>query len=303
MDIRNVQKTGKMYYVYMPTQWCKDQGVGAESKVVLLYKDDGSLAIYPNRVEKERSEINITISETDEDIIHKLIVACFINPASKFKIKLEKKIDYKKLLNQKKLISLELVEVARDSVTCDSSVTSSDPGSLLNTMIRKIRNLVIIMTKNYNQELIQKYEEEIDRSKLLIDKSTIEALTFSYGTHQLKSIEVHYISLMAKDLERFVDHLIILDKKETGFLNNVLDIVDTLKDIMETTLNTSKGLDLTDALAFVKKIEAIKEPKQTEKNYADKKRMKGYMSNIAEVIIDWSITSYIMKKGDKIKKV
>jgi phosphate uptake regulator len=297
-----VQKTGKMYYVYLPTQWCKDQGVRQNSKVTLLYRDDGSISIYPEYVKKERTDIDLSVEETDEKIIHKLIIACFINPASKFRIKLEKKINYEQLLNQKKLISLELVEVSRDLVTCDSSITTSDIGSLLKTMIRKMINLMALMSRKYNEELIQKYEEEIDRSKLLIDKAAIDALTFSYGTQRFRNIEVHYISLLAKDLERIADHIITLKKQDTHFLLTMLGIMEYLKTIIEETLDSKRELEYAKAIQLIKKIEAIQTPRPNDKNYSDKKRIKAFLSNIAEVIIDWAITSYLTEKGENIKR-
>jgi hypothetical protein len=159
-----------------------------------------------------------------------------------------------------------------------------------------------LMSRKYNEELIQKYEEEIDRSKLLIDKAAIDALTFSYGTQRFRNIEVHYISLLAKDLERIADHIITLKKQDTHFLLTMLGIMEYLKTIIEETLDSKRELEYAKAIQLIKKIEAIQTPRPNDKNYSDKKRIKAFLSNIAEVIIDWAITSYLTEKGENIKR-
>ena len=61
MDIRNVQKTGNMHYVYMPTAWCKKNKIASDSKVAIEMNNDGSLTIHPQLVEKKSKELKLTI--------------------------------------------------------------------------------------------------------------------------------------------------------------------------------------------------------------------------------------------------
>ncbi len=293
MDIRNVQKTGNMHYVYMPTAWCKKNKIAADSKVAIEMNNDGSLTIHPQLVEKKSKELKLTINEDDHSIIQKLIIAAYINPASSFKINLEKKLDFSNLLQQRKLISLELVELGKNSITCDSSIQVSDASSLLNTMIRKIRNMLIVMLKNYNKELLERYEEEIDRSQLLIEKSVIDSLTFT-RTSKLKSIDLYYISNISKDLEKMVDRLINIDKKETKFLQEVLDVMDLLKKILMNALDEKNpSLDYKTAIDFIKKVEAMKEVKITNLQTNEEMRLKQYLVAVSETLIDWAITKRV----------
>src|SRR3989338_7702806 len=105
METRNIQKTGDMHYVYLPTSWCRDRKLSSGSKVSISYGRDGSLIISPQATEKNSKHLKFSISEDDQDIIHKLVVAAYINPASSFEITLQKEMDFTKLLNQKRLIS------------------------------------------------------------------------------------------------------------------------------------------------------------------------------------------------------
>ncbi len=295
MDIRNVQRTGKMHYVYLPTTWCKTNNISGDSKIILETNRDGTLKIFPQLVERKPKKLNLKINEDDEDIIHKLIIACYMSPASAFKIQLEKNIDYTKLLNQKKLVSLELVELSKDKVICESSVIAGDTASLIRTMIRKIRNLFTIMLKNYDKELIEKYEEEIDRNRLLVEKSVIGSLTHC-RTHKLKNIDLYYIGTISRNLENIVDLAILLDKKENKFITKLTKIMDNLKKLMKDISNEDNpSPNYKDAIKFTKEVSKLEDEKVTNVSTYIKKRIKTGFSEISETIMDWGITKELEK--------
>lgn len=309
MDIRNVQKTGNMQYVYLPTAWCKKNKITSKSKVSTVMNEDGTLTLSPQLQEGKKKELILHVKEDNLDILHKVIIASYLAPGSGFKIILDKTIDYIKLLNQKKLISLELVEINKDSITCESSVLIEDLGSLLKTMLRKIRNMIVVMTKNESHEkcekdntkqLISRYEEEIDRSQLLLDKSIIEAFTMHHSS-QLKTIELHYISLIAKDLERLVDILSVMEKADLNFLKSLLTVIDMLKDIVEAIGTDAFKIAATNAIGFIRKVDDVENVKVKDIATYEKKRAKELLNTIAEVIIDWAIIHELEGQEEKTK--
>jgi phosphate uptake regulator len=288
MDIRNVQRTGDMHYVYLPTAWCKENKVSSKSKVSLEQTGDNRLIISPNFVEKEQRHLKINISEEDQDIIHKLVVSCYINPINSFEINFDKELNFTKLLNQKRMINLESVEIDKKQITCHGSISISDPNFLLKTMVQKIKNMIIVMLNSYDKGIIDRYEDEIDRSKMLIEKLIITSFTFSKTT-KLKYIEMYYISLISKDLERMVDSLICISKKETDFLNKLFEIIKQLQQILDDIIN----LNYKHALLFIKKIKKMIDDDTKDKN---KEKILHSLNSISEVITDWSITKETQKK-------
>ena len=152
-------------------------------------------------------------------------------------------------------------------------------------MAKKIKNMVIVMQKSYDKELIERYEDEIDRSKMLIDKSIISSLTFERTT-KANTIDLYYISLISKDLERMVDHLICISSKETEFLTLVQETMDQLQSIIENTSN----LNYKAALQFVKKVTKIRGFEVKDIKSYDKERIRLSLTTIAEVVTDWAIT-------------
>lgn len=285
MEIRNIQRTGDMHYLYLPTAWCREHNIGSKSKISIEHSSDGSLIISPQIVERKQKHLKFDIKEDNPEVIHKLVLASYINPVSSFEINMEKGMDFTKLLNQKRLISLESVAIDKNQISCGSTVTISDPLSLLKTMLKKIKNMTIVMCKNYEKDLIEKYEDEIDRSKMLIDKAVIGSLTVGKTT-KLKNIELYYISLISKELERMVDRLIRLDGSYKKFLEEITKPIDMLQNILE---NTSKmDQDLT--LKFVSVVSLIKKSDPKDVNSINMARMRQNLIKISEVVMDWMVT-------------
>ncbi len=298
MDIRNVQKTGNMHYVYLPTSWCRKHKLSSKSKVSTSVNEDGTLTLSPELQEGKKKELSFRVKEDNLDVLHKLIIASYLTPASGFTIHLDKQIDYTRLLQQKKLISLELVELNKDSITCESSVVIEELGSLLKTMLRKIRNMITVMMKNYNKELVMRYEEEIDRSQLLLDKSIVEAFSFHHSS-QLRTIELYYISHMSKELERLVDILSVMDPVDVSFLKSVLDVVDLLKDILGNVGAAPFTLSVQAAITFIKKVDTVETVKVKDISTYEKKRAKELLASVSEVLVDWALFYELEKQEAK----
>ena len=291
MDVRNVQRTGNMHYIYLPTSWCKKYGIKSDSKIMLDSNNDGSLLISPVMRKKELKVIDITIDEEDEDILTMLIMACYLNPTQSFRIRLSHELDIARLLDKKNAISgFEFVEFDGHSITYESSMSINDPESLLKTMVKKIRNLVTIMINDYNPSLVNKYEEEIDRSKLLIDKAVTEVLMLNEQT-KLKTIELHYISLISQHFERMVDFLIKLEKKNKTFLRELLSIIDEMNHIV---LNIST-MDFKKIVALIKKVLKLKQDGMDNIEQYNRNIIRNNLMNASEIFLDWSITKEIDK--------
>lgn len=291
MNIRNIQKTGKMHYIYLPTSWCKKYNINSDTKVSLVINNDGSLSIFPAVKEVEKKTVNITLPEATPNVLIKLIMACYINPTKSFNIKLEKETDLSKILDKKGSISaLEFVELDESSITHESSISIKDPNSLLKTMVKKIKNLVNVMIEHYDKELINKYEEEIDRSKLLITKSVTSSLALNEPT-KLKTVDLYYIALLSQDLERMVDSLIFVEKKQIIFLKKILGIIDNIKNLLEELdkLNINKVIELE------KNISLLRVPEVGNIKTYGLRRIKRHFSNIAEVFFDWAVTKEVEK--------
>ncbi len=299
MDIRNVQKTGNMFYAYLPTAWCRKYNIKPGSKISMQTSSDGTLAIFPHVTEKRLTNLTIDLAEDDQSILNKILVASYINPTSSFKINLMKDVDIERLLDQKKLISIEMVEFDSKHISCESSVAVEDPIPLLKTMVKKAKSMVGLIRKNYNKQLLQIYEDEIDRSKLLIEKSVINRLTFNETT-SIKAVYLHYSALISKDLEKAADQIGMLTTKDQAFLASIEASIEELWQILEKISSSADvGISYTDVIVFAKKTEALNEGQKSNASYYSKLLVKQSLSNISEVLFDWSISHMVDRKYEK----
>jgi|TARA_Y100000310_G_scaffold207441_1_gene207967 antitoxin component of MazEF toxin-antitoxin module len=291
MEIRNIQRTGDMHYVYLPTSWCKEHHISSQSKVSIDFNSDGSMTVSPQIIEKKPKHLRFNISEYEPEVIHRLVVASYINPVASFEINMDKEMDFTKLLDQKRLLSLESVEIDKKQISCDGTVSIADPSSLLKTMVRKIKNMIIVMCKNYEKNLIERYEDEIDRSKMLIDKAVIGTLTFGKTT-KINNIELYYISLISKELEGMVDSLIFLGESDKKFLDEVSEPIEILQNILQDILK----LDQKHAMQFAKVVASIKKPDVKDFKSNNMVRIRQNLIAISEVLMDWMVTLKIENK-------
>ena len=296
MDLRNVQKTGSMFYVYLPTSWVKQFNIHAKSKVSTRQTNDGSLEISSDIKEKELQELDLTLSKEDMFDINKLIVACYVNPLKSFSINLETELNISKLLLQKKLLSVEMVEFDGKHITCESSYSIDDPFSLLRTMIKKIKNLIYVMRNNYNKELIDRYEEEIDRSKLHVIKSVTSMLTHNKPSKH-KIIEIHYMGMLARDLERLVDHLkevVSTDKKFFPVIEKIIIYLEN--QLISADPKSEEILNYSKIMEFTKKSQNLPYVEVKDSQTYHKIRVKAALEAISETLMNWAITEEIHKK-------
>ncbi len=292
MDIRKVQKTGDMNYLYLPTSWCKEYSITSGATVSLTRGGGGSLIVTPRLLKKSPKHVDINIKGDNVDIVNKVVMACYINPADSFKIHLEKPLNYRELLDQKRLVNVELIEVENKgrTITCESSVAAGEPNMLLRTMVNKIKNMLVVMTQNPNKDLVQKYEEEIDRNRIMVDKSVISSMTYK-SESKMKTVDLFYTALISKDLERLADHIILLDHNDKKFLEKVLEVVRSLKEVVELATDPKKELDYKSAIKFSKTSLSLSEDKIKGIESYHKVRIRHYLINISEVFIDWAVTN------------
>ncbi|MDA1196340.1 MAG: hypothetical protein O2779_00040 [Nanoarchaeota archaeon] len=292
MNIRNVQKTGNMHYVYLPTSWCKQYNISSSSKVSVTANNDGSLTVSPDTREAEQHHLTLDVPEASSSMLIKLIMACYVNPTQSFTLKLAKQTNLAALLDKRRSISaLEFVELEGDTITHESSISIKDPKTILKMMVKKIHSLSHVMLENYDRNLINRYEEEIDKSKLLITKSVVSSLADN-AVMVIKPLDLHYIALLASHLERMVDSLIMVDSKETAFLKQVSALLGSLKELTDRL----SSLDLTRVIDFEAEVSALKTPDVNNIKTYGMRRIRINLNKVTEVLFDWVISNKIIKK-------
>ncbi len=293
METRKVQRSGNTYYLYLPAAWCKSAGIGPDAQLTLDTSSEGKLIVSSAPQAAEEKQLALSLSETDgrldSRVVNMFIVASYLNPVRSFRIKLDKPISSLEILDQKRLLSsIELVEFGEDHISCESSISVDDPDVILKTMIRKITNMIRIMQAKEAKELVQRYEEEIDRSNTLIQKAVISTLMFKRPS-KLRHIELFYVAMLSKGLEGLADQLILPANTKQRKL-----IVAAVQNLLGSILKCVDALSYQSAAAFASDVLTAIDEFDDKDSYAS--RVKGLLQQLSETVIDWSVTSEVESK-------
>ncbi len=285
MKSRKIQRSGTTYYLYLPASWCREHEISTDSIVHLEHSSKGNLIIKPKKSEASLTSLKINLSDNNPEVINKTIIASYINPVKEFHISLEEPIKPDQVLQHKKLLGgLELVDFEESLISCQTSLALSDPDILLKAMIRKILNIVKLMKKDRKHELIDKYEEEIDKSNLLIHKSITTSMMYRRESN-LRHIDSFYIGMMSRSLEQLTDVLItIKDNKK---------LIITIEKMMNSLLNLLENLNQDGVIKFVKQVDKLEKIQVKDLETYKKKRVYSLLGHVAEILCDWEITNKV----------
>ncbi len=289
MDIRNIQRSGSTYYLYLPKAWCVQNSITPNTKLVLETSPEGDLIVTPHNKKAKQVNLQLRLAVDDMRVVNKFIMAAYINPVKSFRIQLNKEISSLEILDQKRLLSgVEIVELGGRQISCESSIFVDDPDVMLKTMVRKLMNALHIMIKNGEKELLARYEEEIDRSNTLIAKSVVSAFTF-HRNSKLRNIELFYMATLSKNLEWFADQLTNLSGN-TALAKKCLELTRLLMKTLDDMSIETAATFAKEAVILSSSIKkANKEMKLDTLNIA--------LNQLADTIVDWAIMEEIDKQG------
>ncbi|MBT4351902.1 hypothetical protein HOD20_05205 [archaeon] len=285
MESRKIQKSGTTFYVYLPALWCREQNITTNSVVFLKQNPRGDLIIEKKKQEDDQLSLSFELKDTNHEVINKFIVASYINPVKKFEIKFNEKLNPKQILEHKKILSgLELLDFEEDKVYCQTTLSLGDPDILLFTMIRKINSMASFIKKGTTFELIERYEMEIDKCNLLVNKSIISSLMHKKDS-KLRHVELFYIGHISKMLEQIADTLINI-KKSNPVLDDILKQMKNLEIVLE-------NLNEKSVSSYIKSISRLENVKVKDSKTFYQKRVYSVLGHIGETLADWVITKKI----------
>jgi phosphate uptake regulator len=285
METRKIQKSGTTYYLYLPASWCREHKITTESIVYLDKSSKGDLVVQPKKSETSLSSLKFELNDISKEVINKIIIASYINPVKDFHISLKQSISPDQILEHKKLLGgLELVDFDENSINCQTSLSLSDPDTLLKTMIMKILSIAGLMKKDPKHELIKRYEEEIDKSNLLIHKSIITNLMYRKES-KLRHIDLFYLGLISRNLEQITDILITLED------NNKL--IDTIESMMKSLVKIIEHPTQSGVISFIKSVEKLGNVEVKNLETYKKKRIYSLLGHVSETLCDRLITNIV----------
>ncbi|MFH2021501.1 MAG: hypothetical protein ABIJ34_08880 [archaeon] len=290
MESRKIQRSGTTFYLYLPASWCREHKISTDSTVYLNRTTNGDLCVTPRKDEANLSSLKIELTDNSPEVINKMLIASYINPVKEFTLELKQTINADQVLEHKKILGgLELIDFEETKISCQTSLALSDPDILLQGMIKKILSISKLMKKEKDHELIKRYEEEIDRTNLLINKSIITGLMYKRES-KLRHIDLFYIGSISRLLEQLADILITLPD---------MQLVTVIEKMLNSLLELLTSLSYSKVITFVKELEKLDKIKVSDLKSYKEKRMYSHLGHIAELLCDWVITEEVDKNKSK----
>ncbi len=286
MNTRNIQRSGNTYYVYLPSAWCKANKITPKSKVNLETTSEGSLLVATETPDAKQQSLTLKLGKYNHNIANKFLAASYLNPVKSFKIKVEDNISPKDVLDHKKQLGgIEIVGFQDNEISCESLVSIDEPDILLKTMLSKMINMIELLKSKENQELVELYESEMDKSNLLITKAAVASLMFKRQS-SLRHIDLFYIASLSKNLEAIADQLVLLAKHNPKLL-------EEMHDVMRLMHKTIGNLTIDSTSHFVDESAQLAEQLKSAKPENLFTPLRAQLINISEVLVDWAVTNQI----------
>lgn len=216
--VRKVVRVGKRSYaVVLPKKWSHLLKIRPGDPAYIVMNDDGTLTIAPLRTSRDvpiESGVRVSLSpaSTDSRIVTKVVLALYSAGLSNVILEAEVPLNALPLPNE-----LARVEITRDGAVVGFRELRVDPGEVLETMVRKVREAFKLFSENLEKlspEIwgeIHKIENELDAmvhivARLTIRKVIAEALSKGVGSEALtRSILDVLVARILEDLSDCVD--------------------------------------------------------------------------------------------------
>jgi hypothetical protein len=285
METRKVQKSGKGIFLYLPVDWCREFKITKGSIVSIIKGAKGELLVLPFKMREEKKIFKIKASISPQ-LLDKAIVSSYIVGADEFTIESEN-ILHKKLDVQKYLVGLELTSAKKNEVSFTSTLRLEDVEErIILSMMRKIISLTEhLESKNF--EAKHRLEDDVDRNRLLLDRTMHQALIDPSYRRKLELTTIACVHLIQINrlLERISDYLALCHSDEKKLNEEIRELMGFLfLSLSEKNQERVEALfpKIQDCL---KKLERYKE-KLKENDYRMIKRVIEHVQDIAEILLD-----------------
>ena len=150
--------------------------------------------------------------------------------------------------------------------------------------MKKILSIIKLIKNDSSHELVERYELEVDKSNLLIQKSIITSLMYRKST-KLRHVDLYYIGSISRLLERITDILISLDPNSK--------LINSCEKFIMHLQNVLNNLNLSTVTDFIKEIENKGQIEVTNLKTYKEKRIYALFGHVVEILGNWVITEQV----------
>lgn len=320
MEIRNLQKTGgSSFTITLPKEWITRFNLKDKDKVIMDQHKSGSISILPYYVKKIQHRTIISISNLTLNAIVREIIAHYIVGVDELVLKenqftSEQKSAIRKVTRD--LVGMEIIEETSNKIIIKNvfdnrkfSISDSVEKMFLIiiAMYEDVMRAIENRDKNLAIDIIDR-DVEIDRLYLTVVRQLHSLFQDRVSEEEVGlSLEaVHYYETVATQLERIADHTVKMSrmvvvqskKSQMAFTQTLKRKTKKILIFLQQIEKTSRLQDKHMAHEILDLHQSLSENTYIGKDIIKKSsidiiiedsidRIRGYIMNIAEEIIDY----------------
>lgn len=282
MKTRRVQKSGNAYYLTLPISWVNKHEISASTELSVS-EDNGSLIIRNKKPEKRINSKELELKNSSLDDIKTITLNAFHAGIDKFRLKLDKEISDKELLELQDFMNsrgMEAVEINNNAISFDICLEIKDYKDFIRRTINKLLNIARNKVHNNNVEIIR---EQIKASH-------------RYRFMGRRAENKHF---QGDRIEGFTDQEVIAYSKiiyNLGKAGEYIRLINDQEIIIKTARILEKVLTLIDSNNIEALLEINRLIEEIRPDYADingfynEKRLYRMLKEIIQALILISLT-------------
>lgn len=227
---KNVQKSGKSVFVYLPTEWCKDNGLLDGGSIFLERKQSGELVLHPSTPKAEAPVRTLNLKDIPASLLDKVIASSYLAGLNSFIIsgqdigKKVEKIDIKGVLP-----GMELMAIDTNCVEFNCTIKLENIKDVQQAMMKKVINQVHLIG-HVDRKMTHRLEDDVDKNRFLLERALRTALVDQVYRRQLEITPVKclYFIYCARLWERISDNLREIRINDKNIIAKIEDTITTL---------------------------------------------------------------------------
>ncbi|MFA5303282.1 MAG: hypothetical protein WC393_01970 [Candidatus Nanoarchaeia archaeon] len=215
MATHKLQKSGRSFYVYVPTKWVNDNCLKKGNELNVAINSEGVL-IKNIKNKKNIKKISLKIKTSNPKVISNAIMNLFVIGYDEFELILDKKIeknDYKKLKEFIVLFGLNIVDLTDKIIKLYTNVEINDLKRYVKEYLYKSLNVSRMLLENTSKELLEEQYSSFYYFRFLVQR-TINRHNLGLINLDFNNFWAHYYENVALCLSKIINYMIqIKDKK------------------------------------------------------------------------------------------
>jgi hypothetical protein len=263
---RKLQRSGKLYFVSLPTKWIRDNKLKKGDELDLLISNKNIIIQPVEESGKEVKRISVKLNTTNRRILRRVIISLFTVGFDEFEIKLNKKLkpaSFKELKEIVARLGLNMIDVTDDKIKLNVNLSITD--------IKKFTRDLLYKTLNYTRMILNKREDLVKEqvpsfyNQRFTILRTLNRHEQSLTSLDIKPHDAYFYRILGINLGRLIIHLSYI--KDVNFVEEVKKLFEKIlilydKPELDLLLDINRKSDKLN----------VKEPEKVDSNQDYRKR-------------------------------